>query len=38
MKLANQYPALAERAAKRIRRELTGYLGAVTVVRSRIKG
>jgi CRP-like cAMP-binding protein len=38
MKLANQYPALAQRAAKRIRRELTGYLRAVTVVRSRIKG
>ena len=29
MKLANQYPDLAARAADRIRRELTGYLGAI---------
>jgi CRP-like cAMP-binding protein len=38
MKLANQYPALARKAAQRIRRELTGYLGAVTTMRKRIKG
>jgi CRP-like cAMP-binding protein len=37
MKLANQYPDLARRAAQRIRRELAGYLGAVTTVRQRIK-
>ena len=29
MKLANQAPDLAARAADRIRRELTGYLGAI---------
>lgn len=29
MKLVNQYPDLAARAANRIRRDLTGYLGAI---------
>jgi CRP-like cAMP-binding protein len=37
MKLANQYPALAARAAERIRTELLGYLGAVSSVRGRIE-
>jgi CRP-like cAMP-binding protein len=36
MKLANQYPALAARAAERIRAELLGYLGAVSSVRGKI--
>ena len=36
MKLANQYPALAARAADRIRAELLGYLGAVSSVRGKI--
>lgn len=35
MKLANQYPDLAGRAAERIRRELTSYLGAIEETRSR---
>jgi CRP-like cAMP-binding protein len=38
MKLASENPELARRAAQRIRRGVTGYLGAVTTVRSRIKG
>lgn len=38
MKLANQDPELARKAAQRIRRELASYLGAVTTVRTRIKG
>ena len=33
MKLANQAPDLAQRAADRIRRELTGYLSAVEQVK-----
>ncbi len=36
MKLANQAPDLAARAADRIRRELTGYLSAVEQVRGKI--
>ncbi len=36
MKLANQYPLLAARAAERIRLELTSYLGAIEKVRGRI--
>jgi iron complex outermembrane receptor protein len=36
MKLANQTPELAARAAERIRRELTGYLTAVEQVRGKI--
>ena len=36
MKLANQTPELASRAAERIRRELTGYLTAVEAVRGKI--
>ncbi len=35
MKLANQYPDLAGRAADRIRRELTSYLGAIEGSRGR---
>lgn len=35
MKLANQYPDLAARAAARIRRELTDYLGAIESTRPR---
>ena len=37
MKLANQYPDLARRAAKRIKRDLSAYLTAVESVGSRIK-
>jgi len=36
MKLANQTPDLAARAADRIRRELTSYLGAIEQVRGKI--
>jgi CRP-like cAMP-binding protein len=36
MKLANQAPDLAARAADRIRRELVGYLSAVETVRPKI--
>ncbi len=36
MKLANQYPELAGRAAERIRGELTSYLGAIEAVRGRM--
>jgi len=36
MKLANQAPDLAQRAAERIRRELSGYLSAVEQVRGKI--
>jgi CRP-like cAMP-binding protein len=36
LKLANQYPALAARAAERIRAELLGYLGAVSSLRGKI--
>ena len=36
MKLANQEPKLAARAADRIRRELTGYLGAIEQVRGKM--
>ena len=35
MKLATQYPDLAGRAADRIRRELTSYLGAIEGARGR---
>jgi len=37
MKLATQYPDLAARAADRIRRELTSYLGAIESTRTRFK-
>jgi len=36
MKLCNQAPDLAARAAERIRRELSGYLSAVETVRGKI--
>ena len=36
MKLANQAPDLAQRAADRIRSELTGYLSAVEQVKGKI--
>lgn len=36
MKLAQQYPDLAGRAAERIRGELSGYLGAISRLRGRI--
>lgn len=36
MKLAQQYPDLAARAADRIRRGLTGYLGAIESVRPKM--
>ena len=36
MKLANQYPALAARAAERIRTELLDYLGAVSSLKGKI--
>jgi len=36
MKLAQQYPDLAARAADRIRRELSGYLGAIESIKPRI--
>jgi CRP-like cAMP-binding protein len=36
LKLCNQSPDLAVRAAERIRRDLTGYLGAVERLRGRI--
>lgn len=36
MKLANQYPDLAGRAADRIRVELSSYLGAIEAVRGRM--
>ncbi len=38
MKLCNQSPALAARAADRIRRELMGYVGAVEQLKPRIGG
>jgi CRP-like cAMP-binding protein len=38
MKLAQQYPDLARRAADRIRRDLTGYLSAIEKVRGRMNG
>ena len=38
MKLAQQYPDLAARAADRIRHELTGYLGAIETLRPRMGG
>lgn len=36
MKLAQQYPDLAARAASKIRRELTGYLGAIESLRGKM--
>jgi CRP-like cAMP-binding protein len=36
MKLANQAPDLAKRAAERIRGDLIGYLGAIEQVKSKI--
>ena len=36
MKLANQAPDLAKRAAERIRAELVGYLGAIEQVKPKI--
>jgi CRP-like cAMP-binding protein len=38
MKLAQQYPDLAGRMADRIRRDLTGYLGAIETLRPKIGG
>ena len=38
MKLAQQNPDLAARAADRIRRELQGYLGAIDPVRRKMNG
>lgn len=38
MKLANQYPDLAARAADRIRQDLSGYLGAIERLRPKIGG
>jgi CRP-like cAMP-binding protein len=38
MKLAQQFPDLAQRAADRIRTELTGYLGAIERLKPRIAG
>jgi CRP-like cAMP-binding protein len=38
MKLAQQFPDLAGRAAERIRRDLSGYLGAIETVRPKIGG
>lgn len=37
LKLANQYPVLAARAAERIRAELLGYLGAIEGMRGKIE-
>jgi len=37
LKLATQYPDLAARAADHIRRELTGYLGAIAPLKGRIR-
>jgi CRP-like cAMP-binding protein len=38
MKLAQQYPDLAARMADRIRRDLSGYLGAIETLRPKIGG
>ena len=38
MKLVNQYPDLARRAADRIRRDLTGYLDNIETMKQRIRG
>jgi len=38
MKLAQQYPDMAKRAAMRIRREMSGYVKALEGVRPRISG
>ena len=38
MKLAQQYPDLAARAADRIRRGLSGYLGAIETLRPKMGG
>jgi CRP-like cAMP-binding protein len=38
MKLAQQYPDLAARLADRIRRDLSGYLGAIETLRPKIGG
>lgn len=38
LKLVQQYPDLAARAANRIRRELTGYLGAIESIRGKMGG
>jgi CRP-like cAMP-binding protein len=38
MKLAQQYPDLAARAAERIRRDLSGYLGAIETMRPKMGG
>jgi CRP-like cAMP-binding protein len=38
MKLAQQYPDLAARMADRIRRDLSGYLGAIETIRPKIGG
>lgn len=38
LKLIRQYPDLAQKAAQRIERELTGYLGALDPLRRKMKG
>lgn len=38
LKLVQQYPDLAARAASKIRRELTGYLGAIESLRGKMGG
>jgi CRP-like cAMP-binding protein len=38
MKLAQQYPDLAARAADYIRRDLTDYLGALSTLRPKMRG
>jgi CRP-like cAMP-binding protein len=38
MKLAQQFPDLAARAADRIRRDLSGYLGAIETLRPKMGG
>ena len=38
MKLAQQYPDLAARAADYIRRDLSGYLGAIETMKPKMRG
>jgi CRP-like cAMP-binding protein len=38
MKLAQQYPDLAARAADHIRRDLAGYLGAIETMKPKMRG
>ncbi|MNJ03038.1 Cyclic nucleotide-binding domain protein [compost metagenome] len=37
LKLIRQYPELAQKAAQRIERELTGYLGALDPLKRKMK-